>query len=112
MFGRIMSKARRRKAARRRARYPGASVSVVFGDLPGGVTAADAAAEAVAVDRDRARFASDPELSAYQRLPWPGELRAAIQPGFDLAAVVVSQVRPGVRVRVPVFRPLRPSEIN
>lgn len=102
-----------RKPGRRakKLRRPIEGRSIIFGEA---ITPSpsDAAADLAAVESDRRRFEGLPALVSFLRPPLPGELRYTIPPGYDLAAVDVQQVRPGVRVRRPIFRRLDPSEIN
>ena len=106
-----MGKASRTKR-RRKARAAGGGFSVVFGGDGLDWRAEDGPADVAANAKDRALFAANPTLAAVIRAPEPGELRATIPPDCDLLAVEVRQVAPGVRVRLPHFRPLDPGEIN
>jgi hypothetical protein len=106
-----MGKASRSKR-QRKARAAGGGFSVVFGADGADWRPEDAVADAAANAQDRARFAALPGVVGYLRPPEPGELRATIPPGCDLAAVEVRQIAPGVRVRLPHFRALDPEEIN
>lgn len=99
---------------RKRQRKTGATVGGFSLLSPGAPlpTPEDAAADVAAIALDRARFAACPDLTRYRRLPEPGEMRQTIPPGYDLIAVDVIRMSPGVRIRRPVFRRLVPSEIN
>jgi hypothetical protein len=83
----------------------------VSGGAQSAITPADRSADLAAIARDRAFFDREGATS-YRREPEPGELRYLIPAGGDLVAVDVTEIRPGVRLRLPVFRILAAFEIN
>lgn len=112
-----MGRASSRKKQRRYANvnvWPSADcVSYRFNEdgLPPATTD-DRAADLKAIAIDREIFAANPGLKVFRRFPVFGEFRYVTPVGSTLDFVEVTQIRPGMRTRFPVFRPLLNLEIN
>ncbi|MBK5937696.1 hypothetical protein [Halochromatium roseum] len=72
-------------------------------------TPEDGAAEDAASESDARFFEHYPAIRFRRRPPLGSEGRAATPPGQHLAAVIVYQIAPGLRVRQLIFAPLPPD---
>ena len=59
---------------------------------------------------DRAWFERHPNRHTYVRAFVPGELPISLMAGDGVQCMVVRQIRPGVRMRLPLYLPRMPAD--